>query len=74
MPAKLLLYWDGVSWGSCSMSREGPGHCCSPFLEGSSIRPTKPTSCCRLKGIEHVSGGGTFWVSNRDGCVGLSVL
>ena len=46
----------------------------APLLEGSSLRPTNPKSCCRIKGIEHVFGGGTFWVSNRDGCVGFSVL
>ena len=45
-----------------------------PILEGSSLRPTKPKSCYRIKRIEHVFGGGTFWVNNRYGCVGLSVL
>ena len=44
-----------------------------PFLEGSSLRPTKPKPRCRMKGRNTCFDEG-LWDGSRYGCVGFLVL
>ena len=67
---------DGASRGGGGMSRGDHGYCCPPppsappFLEGSSLRPTKPKPRCRIKGRNTYFEEG-HWDGSSYGCVGF---
>ena len=73
MPAKLLLYWDGVSWGSCSMSREGPGRCCSPFWRAHHYGPPSPHHAAESRALNMCLEEGSLGLVIGMG-VGFSML